>query len=176
MSADLDIHVFCLSLQIVKEPNIKVLYAADERYTLKRSFYSKQISTSNSAVQPSQYLSITVDAEEKRQLEQQMKVRGTYLDFTPSFEVKLKHIQVSWYSYMRQVRVYHRLTCCVAPCCDQVIESKLRDIDEQLTALQQAAGELNHKDNALLMEKKQLSELKGKRRQLEQKISTKQDR
>lgn len=97
ISADLDIHVFCLSLQVIKEPNIKVLYAADERYTLKRSFYSKQISTSNSAVQPSQYLSITVDAEKKRQLEQQMKVRGTYSEghFTPSFEVKLKYMRVS---------------------------------------------------------------------------------
>lgn len=76
---------------------MKVIYTADERYTLKRSLYSKQVSTSNSAVQPSQYLFITVDAEKKRQLEQQMTVRGTYLDFTPSYEVKLKYIQVSWY-------------------------------------------------------------------------------
>lgn len=66
------------------------------------------------------------------------------------------------------------MLCCLH--CDQVTESKLRDIDEQLTALQQAVGELNQQENVLLMEKKQLSELKGKKRQLEQKISTKQDR
>lgn len=65
--------------QVIAEPNLKVLYTADERYTLKRSFYSKKISTSNSAVHPSQYLTITVDAEAKRQLEQQMKVRETHL-------------------------------------------------------------------------------------------------
>lgn len=59
---------------MIEEPYLKVLYTTEERYTLKRSFYSNKISTSNSAVHPSQYLTITVDAEEKRQLEQQMKV------------------------------------------------------------------------------------------------------
>lgn len=63
------------SSQVIEELNLRVLYTTDERYTLKRSVYSKMISTSNSAVNPSQYLSITVDAEEKRQLEQQLKVR-----------------------------------------------------------------------------------------------------
>lgn len=59
---------------MIEEPYLKVLYTTEERYTVKRSFYSNKISTSNSAVHPSQYLTITVDAEEKRQLEQQMKV------------------------------------------------------------------------------------------------------
>ncbi|XP_060913080.1 structural maintenance of chromosomes protein 5 [Labrus mixtus] len=58
---------------VIEEPYLKVLYTTEERYTLKRSFYSNKISTSNSAVHHSQYLSITIDAEEKRQLEQQMK-------------------------------------------------------------------------------------------------------
>ncbi|KAM9350593.1 structural maintenance of chromosomes protein 5 [Symphorus nematophorus] len=58
---------------VIEEPYLKVLYTSEERYTLKRSFYSNKISTSNSSVHPSQYLTITVDAEEKRQLEQQMK-------------------------------------------------------------------------------------------------------
>lgn len=70
----------CLSSlsQVIEELNLRVLYTTDERYMLKRSVYSKMISTSNSAVNPSQYLSITVDAEEKRQLEQQLKVRKSY--------------------------------------------------------------------------------------------------
>uniref|UniRef100_A0A671YJ72 Structural maintenance of chromosomes protein 5 n=1 Tax=Sparus aurata TaxID=8175 RepID=A0A671YJ72_SPAAU len=65
---------------VIEEPYIKVLYTTDERYTLKRSFYSNKISTSNSAVHPSQYLTITVDAEEKRQLEQQMKSKLRDID------------------------------------------------------------------------------------------------
>ncbi|XP_040009669.1 structural maintenance of chromosomes protein 5 [Xiphias gladius] len=58
---------------VIEEPYLRVLYTTEERYTVKRSFYSNKISTSNSAVHPSQYLTITVDTEEKRQLEQQMK-------------------------------------------------------------------------------------------------------
>ncbi|KAI4823837.1 hypothetical protein KUCAC02_012392 [Chaenocephalus aceratus] len=116
--------------RVIEEPYLKVLYTTEERYTLKRSHYSNTISTSNSAVYPSQYLSITVDAKEKLQLEQQMK------------------------------------DC----------ESKLRDIDERLKVLQAEAVTLDRRDNELLAEKKRLSEVKGKKRQLEQKISSKQDR
>ncbi|XP_013875182.1 structural maintenance of chromosomes protein 5 [Austrofundulus limnaeus] len=58
---------------VIEEPYLKVFYTTDEKYNIKRSFYSNKISTSNSAVNQSQYLSITVDAEEKRQLEQQLK-------------------------------------------------------------------------------------------------------
>uniref|UniRef100_A0A665U869 Structural maintenance of chromosomes protein 5 n=1 Tax=Echeneis naucrates TaxID=173247 RepID=A0A665U869_ECHNA len=116
-------------LEVIEEPYLKVLYTTEERYTVKRSFYSNKISTSNSAVQPSQYLTITVDAEEKQQLEQQLK------------------------------------TC----------ELKLKDNDERLKALQSDAAALDRRDNELLAEKKHLSEVKGKKRQLEQKISTKQD-
>uniref|UniRef100_A0A3Q4GVG0 Structural maintenance of chromosomes protein 5 n=1 Tax=Neolamprologus brichardi TaxID=32507 RepID=A0A3Q4GVG0_NEOBR len=108
---------------VIEEPYLKVLYTTEERYTVKRSFYSNKISTSNSAVHPSQYLTITVDAEEKRQLEQQMKVGNR---------------------------------C-------------------RMKALQKEAVALDRRDNELLAEKKGLSELKGKKRQLEQKISTKQD-
>uniref|UniRef100_A0A7N8XNN3 Structural maintenance of chromosomes protein 5 n=1 Tax=Mastacembelus armatus TaxID=205130 RepID=A0A7N8XNN3_9TELE len=106
---------------VIEEPYLRVFYTTDERYTVKRSFYSNKISTSNSAVHASQYLTITVDAEEKGQQEQKMK------------------------------------------------------IDEQMKALQKEAAVLDRRDNELLAEKKHLCELKGKKRQLEQKISTKQD-
>lgn len=59
---------------------------------------------------------------------------------------------------------------------DQACEMKLREIDERLKALQEVTAALDRCDNKLLAEKKHLSELKGKRRQLEQKISTKEDR
>lgn len=45
-----------------------------------------------------------------------------------------------------------------------------------MKALQKEAAALDRRENELLSEKKRLSELKGKKRQLEQKISTKQDR
>ncbi|XP_059189249.1 structural maintenance of chromosomes protein 5 [Centropristis striata] len=114
---------------VIEEPYLRVFYTTEERYTLKRSHYSNKISTSNSAVHDSQYLTITVDAEERRQLEQQMKA----------------------------------------------CESKMKDIEERTKALQAEGAALDRRDNELLGEKKQLSEVKGKKRQLEQKISTKQD-
>ncbi|XP_068611158.1 structural maintenance of chromosomes protein 5-like [Brachionichthys hirsutus] len=58
---------------VMEEPYLKVLYTASERYTLKRSFYSNKISTSNSAVHAAQLLSVAVDAEEQRQLEQRIE-------------------------------------------------------------------------------------------------------
>uniref|UniRef100_A0A8C5HIL4 Structural maintenance of chromosomes protein 5 n=1 Tax=Gouania willdenowi TaxID=441366 RepID=A0A8C5HIL4_GOUWI len=111
---------------VIEEPYIRILYTTDERYTVKKSLYSNKVSTSNSAVQPSQYLIINVDAEEKRQLEQQLEVRDS------------------------------RQTLSAASLLDFFYE-------------------LDHHENKLLVEKKRLSELKGKRRQLEQKIRTKED-
>lgn len=64
--------------QVIEELNLRVLFTLDERYTLKRSVYTKMISTINSTVNPSQYLSIAVDAVEKRQLEQELNVRKSY--------------------------------------------------------------------------------------------------
>lgn len=45
-----------------------------------------------------------------------------------------------------------------------------------MKTLQKESAALSRRDNELLAEKKRLCELKGKKRQLEQKISTKQDR
>uniref|UniRef100_A0A667ZN16 Structural maintenance of chromosomes protein 5 n=1 Tax=Myripristis murdjan TaxID=586833 RepID=A0A667ZN16_9TELE len=103
---------------VIEEPYIKILYTAEERYSVKRSLYSRNISTSNSAVHPSQYLTIAVDVDQKRQLEQ----------------------------------------------------------EREMKALQQRTVQLDRRENDLRKEKKHLSELRGKKRQLEQKISTKQDR
>uniref|UniRef100_A0A668A8U7 Structural maintenance of chromosomes protein 5 n=1 Tax=Myripristis murdjan TaxID=586833 RepID=A0A668A8U7_9TELE len=68
---------------VIEEPYIKILYTAEERYSVKRSLYSRNISTSNSAVHPSQYLTIAVDVDQKRQLEQERencKVRLQEID------------------------------------------------------------------------------------------------
>ncbi|XP_076015393.1 structural maintenance of chromosomes protein 5 [Genypterus blacodes] len=83
---------------VIEEPYIRVLFAADERYMVKRSFYSNKISTSNSAVHPSQYLNITVDAEEKRQVEQQIK----------ACEVKLRDIDERMKSLQQQAAALDR--------------------------------------------------------------------
>uniref|UniRef100_A0A3P8UR75 Structural maintenance of chromosomes protein 5 n=1 Tax=Cynoglossus semilaevis TaxID=244447 RepID=A0A3P8UR75_CYNSE len=113
---------------VIEEPYLRMFYTPGERYMVKRSSYSHNISTSNSLVQESQFLTITVDADEKRRLEEQIKVR-----------------------------------------------QKLQENNERMKNFQAEAVSLDRRDNELLAEKKRLSELKGKKRQLEQKISIKQD-
>lgn len=52
----------------------------------------------------------------------------------------------------------------------------MQRIDERMAAIREQQTKLDRRDNELRAKKKKLSELKGKKRQLEQKISTKQDR
>ncbi|CAL8368433.1 unnamed protein product [Lota lota] len=59
--------------KVIEEPYLKIIYTADERYAVKKSVYSNFVSTSNSVLRPSRFLTISVDGEEKGQLEQQIK-------------------------------------------------------------------------------------------------------
>lgn len=142
---------------------MKVFFTTDERYQLKKSFYSHKISTSNSSVSASQYLHITVDAEQKSLLEQQIKVKQE------------TRWEAGWPAPSTKRSLIKLCLCCCLHC-PQDCKSKVRDIGERLKALDQDVVGLNRRDNELLAEKKTLCELKGKKRQLEQKISTKQDR
>lgn len=72
--------------QVIEEPYLRVLYTTEERYTVKKSSYSNKISTSNSSVPPSQYLVITVDAEEIRNVEQKIKVMEGHTDMSKYFQ------------------------------------------------------------------------------------------
>ena len=60
--------------QVIEEPYLKLIYTAEERYVVKKSIYSNQVSTNNSQLRPSKFLTISVDAEEKGQVEQQIQV------------------------------------------------------------------------------------------------------
>lgn len=58
----------------------------------------------------------------------------------------------------------------------QAAQQQVHSTDARTNANQEQQVRLDRRDNELRAEKKHLSELKGKKRQLEQKISTKQDR
>uniref|UniRef100_A0A8C1EHA8 Structural maintenance of chromosomes protein 5 n=1 Tax=Cyprinus carpio carpio TaxID=630221 RepID=A0A8C1EHA8_CYPCA len=110
---------------VIRELQMRMIYTAEEKYTVKKSNYSSNVVSSNSALRPSQFLTMTVDADERRQLEEQLRVQS---------------------------------------------------IDQRMAAIREQQAKLDRRDNELRANKKKLSELKGKKRQLEQKISTKQDR
>uniref|UniRef100_A0A672LPZ8 Structural maintenance of chromosomes protein 5 n=1 Tax=Sinocyclocheilus grahami TaxID=75366 RepID=A0A672LPZ8_SINGR len=106
---------------VIRELQMRMIYTAEEKYTVKKSNYSSNVVSSNSALRPSQFLTMTIDADERSQLEDVMTS-----DLTSS--------------------------------------------------IREQQAKLDRRDNELRANKKKLSELKGKKRQLEQKISTKQDR
>uniref|UniRef100_A0A8C1X155 Structural maintenance of chromosomes protein 5 n=1 Tax=Cyprinus carpio TaxID=7962 RepID=A0A8C1X155_CYPCA len=60
---------------VIRELQMRMIYTAEEKYTVKKSNYSSNVVSSNSALRPSQFLTMTVDADERRQLEEQLRVR-----------------------------------------------------------------------------------------------------
>ncbi|XP_036451673.1 structural maintenance of chromosomes protein 5 [Colossoma macropomum] len=114
---------------VIKESQLRMIYTAEEKYTVKKSAYSYKTISSNSALRPSQFLTMAIDTEERRHLQEQLSAA----------------------------------------------QQQIQNIDARMKAAEEQQAKLERRDNELRFEKKHLSELKGKKRQLEQKISTKQD-
>uniref|UniRef100_A0A672S6Y5 Structural maintenance of chromosomes protein 5 n=1 Tax=Sinocyclocheilus grahami TaxID=75366 RepID=A0A672S6Y5_SINGR len=62
---------------VIRELQLRVIYTAEEKYNVKKSNYSNNVVSSNSALRPSQFLTTTIDADERHQLEEQLRVRHT---------------------------------------------------------------------------------------------------
>ncbi|XP_024108358.2 structural maintenance of chromosomes protein 5 isoform X2 [Pongo pygmaeus] len=113
--------------RVIQETRLKQIYTAEEKYVVKTSFYSNKVISSNTSLKGAQFLTVTVDLEQRRHLEEQLK------------------------------EIYR----------------KLQAVDSVLIALRETSKHLEHKDNELRQKKKELLERKTKKRQLEQKISSK---
>ncbi|XP_041278107.1 structural maintenance of chromosomes protein 5 isoform X2 [Onychostruthus taczanowskii] len=115
--------------RVIQETNLRQMYTAEEKYIIKVSSYTKQNLSSNICLKEAQYLTSSVDTEERGQLENQR----------------------------------------------QDISNTLKSLDARLTALFDRQKLLDHKDNKLRQEKKELLERGNRRRQLESKIGVKYD-
>ncbi|OBS72255.1 hypothetical protein A6R68_13163, partial [Neotoma lepida] len=113
--------------RVIQETRLKQIYTAEEKYVLKTSFYSNKVISSNTSLKVAQFLTVTVDLEQRRHLEEQLKE----------------------------------------------INRKLEAVESGLMALRDMNKHLELKDNELRLKKKELLERKTKKRQLEQKISSK---
>ncbi|XP_053430794.1 structural maintenance of chromosomes protein 5 isoform X2 [Nycticebus coucang] len=113
--------------RVIQETRLKQIYTAEEKYVVKTSFYSNKVISSNTSLKVAQFLTVTVDLEQRRHLEEQLKE----------------------------------------------INRKLQAVESGLIALRETSKHLEHKDNELRQRKKELLERKTKKRQLEQKISSK---
>uniref|UniRef100_A0A672LGU0 Structural maintenance of chromosomes protein 5 n=1 Tax=Sinocyclocheilus grahami TaxID=75366 RepID=A0A672LGU0_SINGR len=60
-------------LEVIRELQMRMIYTAEEKYTVKKSNYSSNVVSSNSALRPSQFLTMTIDADERSQLEEQLR-------------------------------------------------------------------------------------------------------
>lgn len=50
------------------------MYTAEEKYVVKTSFYSNKVISSNTSLKVAQFLTVTVDLEQRRHLEEHLKV------------------------------------------------------------------------------------------------------
>ncbi|KAI1904927.1 hypothetical protein AGOR_G00010720 [Albula goreensis] len=75
---------------VIRESNLRILFTAEEKYTVKKSSYSNRTISSNSALRPPQFLSMTMDTDEKRHLEENVKVTEQRLQ---SINAQMKALQ-----------------------------------------------------------------------------------
>ncbi|KAM5331441.1 structural maintenance of chromosomes protein 5 isoform 2-T2 [Glossophaga mutica] len=113
--------------RVIQETRLRQMYTAEEKYVVKTSFYSNKVISSNTSLKVAQFLTVTVDLEQRRHLEEHL----------------------------------------------MEINRKLQAVESGLIALCEANKRLEHRDNELRQKKKELLERKTKKRQLEQKISSK---
>ena len=69
------------TLQVIHETRLKQIYTAEEKYVVKTSFYSNKVISSNTSLKVAQFLTVTVDLEQRRHLEEQLKV-GHFLFYS----------------------------------------------------------------------------------------------
>ncbi|KAE8633069.1 hypothetical protein XENTR_v10001765 [Xenopus tropicalis] len=115
--------------KVIQETKLRHMYTAEEKYTTKTSVYSQKLISSNVSLKGAQFLTVTVDAEERRQVEEQLKE----------------------------------------------IQRKCSSLDASMGQLTERQRLLDRRDNELRMRKKEISDMKIKKKQLEQRISTKYD-
>ncbi|XP_010166924.1 structural maintenance of chromosomes protein 5, partial [Antrostomus carolinensis] len=113
--------------RVIKETNLKQIYTAEEKYTVKVSAYTNLTLSTNTSLRVAQFLICSVDTDEKKQLENQQ----------------------------------------------QDVNNKLKSLDVHLATLFERQKHLEHRDNELRQQKKELLERGNRRRQLESKIALK---
>ncbi|KAF5912736.1 hypothetical protein HPG69_007726 [Diceros bicornis minor] len=59
--------------RVIQETQLKQFYTAEEKYVVKTSFYSNKHITVNTSLKVAQFLTVTVDLEQRRHLEEQLK-------------------------------------------------------------------------------------------------------
>ncbi|XP_053322557.1 structural maintenance of chromosomes protein 5 [Spea bombifrons] len=115
--------------KVIQETKLRQMFTAEEKYSMKVSAYTNKVISSNTSLRGAQFLTVTVDAEERRQVEEQIKD----------------------------------------------IQKLCSRVDSRFGELVERQKLLEKRDNELRLRKKEILDMKTKKRQLEQKISTRYD-
>ncbi|XP_061873790.1 structural maintenance of chromosomes protein 5 isoform X2 [Colius striatus] len=115
--------------KVIKETKLRQIYTAEEKYIVKVSAYTHLTVSTNTSLRAAQFLTSSVNTDERRLLENQQ----------------------------------------------QDINNKLKSLDMCLATLFEGQRDLEHRDNGLRQQKKELLERGNRRRQLESKITVKYD-
>ncbi|XP_042307545.1 structural maintenance of chromosomes protein 5 isoform X2 [Sceloporus undulatus] len=75
--------------RVIKETKLRQLYTAEERYAIKISPYTNESISSNTSLRPAQYLTVTVDADKRIQLENQKNEINRQLQSLESLKADL---------------------------------------------------------------------------------------
>ncbi|XP_023577686.1 structural maintenance of chromosomes protein 5 isoform X2 [Octodon degus] len=76
--------------RVIQETQLKQVYTADEKYVVKTSVYSNKVISSNTSLKVAQFLTVTVDLEQRRQLEEQLKEINRKLEAVDSGLIALR--------------------------------------------------------------------------------------
>ncbi|XP_047623713.1 structural maintenance of chromosomes protein 5 isoform X2 [Phacochoerus africanus] len=76
--------------QVIQETRLKQIYTAEEKYVVKASFYSNKVISSNTSLKVAQFLTVTVDLEQRRHLEEQLKEINRKLQAVESGMITLR--------------------------------------------------------------------------------------
>nr|XP_060618198.1 structural maintenance of chromosomes protein 5 [Anolis sagrei ordinatus] len=79
--------------RIIKETKLRQIYTAEERYSIKISAYTNETVSSNTPLRPAQFLTVTVDADERKQLENQKSEIDRHLQSLDSCLAELSEKQ-----------------------------------------------------------------------------------
>uniref|UniRef100_A0A8C4T7Q5 Structural maintenance of chromosomes protein 5 n=2 Tax=Erpetoichthys calabaricus TaxID=27687 RepID=A0A8C4T7Q5_ERPCA len=62
--------------KVIKEAQLKQMYTAEEKYVIKKSAYSNKVISSNSSLNQPNFLILNVDADKRKDLDNQLKALG----------------------------------------------------------------------------------------------------
>ncbi|XP_045436088.1 structural maintenance of chromosomes protein 5 isoform X6 [Pipistrellus kuhlii] len=83
--------------RVIQETRLKQMYTAEEKYVVKTSFYSNKVISSNTSLKVAQFLTVTVDLEQRRHLEEHLKEINRKLQAVESgliaLREKSKHLE-----------------------------------------------------------------------------------